>query len=45
MRRPRADCTATKLRWKLSADGKERAGLETLAKDCSDTAVKYEAAP
>ncbi|MFJ2590188.1 hypothetical protein [Streptomyces sp. NPDC087538] len=32
-----ADWTATKLRWKLSADGKERAALETLAKDCSDT--------
>ncbi|MCX4398830.1 MULTISPECIES: HNH endonuclease family protein [unclassified Streptomyces] len=40
-----ADWTATKLRWKLSADDKERAALETLAKDCSDTAVKYEAAP
>ncbi|MEU4507328.1 HNH endonuclease, partial [Streptomyces sp. NPDC024089] len=39
------DWTATKLRWKLSADDKERAALETLAKDCSDTAVKYEAAP
>ncbi|MFD7498996.1 HNH endonuclease family protein [Streptomyces sp. NPDC059832] len=40
-----ADWTATKLRWKLSADDKERAALETLAKDCSGTAVKYEAAP
>ncbi|MER5619265.1 hypothetical protein [Streptomyces sp. NPDC002215] len=40
-----ADWTATKLRWKLSADDKERAALETLAKDCSDTAVKYEVAP
>ncbi|MFJ8856188.1 HNH endonuclease family protein [Streptomyces sp. NPDC102437] len=40
-----ADWTATKLRWKLSADDKERSALETLAKDCSDTAVKYEAAP
>ncbi|MFF3788330.1 HNH endonuclease family protein [Streptomyces sp. NPDC001933] len=40
-----ADWTATKLRWKLSADDKERAALETLAKDCSDTIVKYEVAP
>ncbi|MGY3056663.1 hypothetical protein ACVWZD_000907 [Streptomyces sp. TE3672] len=40
-----ADWTATKLRWKLSADERERAALETLAKGCSDTAVKYEAAP
>ncbi|MCX4400144.1 HNH endonuclease family protein (plasmid) [Streptomyces sp. NBC_00053] len=40
-----ADWTATKLRWKLSADERERAALETLAKDCPGTAVKYEAAP
>ncbi|MFB7852652.1 HNH endonuclease family protein [Streptomyces sp. NPDC056053] len=40
-----ADWVATKLRWKLTADDKERAALETLAKDCADTVVKYEAAP
>ncbi|MFF3733342.1 HNH endonuclease family protein [Streptomyces sp. NPDC002476] len=40
-----ADWTATKLRWKLSADGKERAALEKLATGCSDTVVKYEVAP
>ncbi|WP_331765472.1 HNH endonuclease family protein (plasmid) [Streptomyces sp. NBC_01369] len=40
-----ADWTATKLRWKLSADERERAALETLAEGCSGTAVKYEAAP
>lgn len=40
-----ADWTATKLRWKLSADAKERAALEKLATGCSDTVVKYEVAP
>ncbi|MFF2009327.1 hypothetical protein ACFVWY_09670 [Streptomyces sp. NPDC058195] len=40
-----ADWTATKLRWKLTADTQEREALENLAKDCADTIVKYEAAP
>ncbi|MEV7713149.1 HNH endonuclease family protein [Streptomyces sp. NPDC088270] len=39
-----ADWTATKLRWKLTADDKERAALERLAAGCSNT-VKYEVAP
>ncbi|MGW2107635.1 HNH endonuclease family protein [Streptomyces sp. NPDC001948] len=39
-----ADWTATKLRWKLSADDKERAALEKLAAGCSNTVVKYEVA-
>ncbi|MFE3946719.1 HNH endonuclease family protein [Streptomyces sp. NPDC059118] len=39
-----ADWTATKLRWKLSADDKERAALENLAAGCSNTVVKYEVA-
>ncbi|MCX4734676.1 hypothetical protein [Streptomyces sp. NBC_01363] len=39
-----ADWTATKLRWKLTADDKERAALEKLAKGCTNT-VKYEVAP
>lgn len=39
-----ADWTATKLRWKLSADDKERAALEKLAKGYSNTVVKYEVA-
>jgi hypothetical protein len=33
----RADWTATKLRWKLSADDKECAALKGLAKDCAGT--------
>ncbi|MFI9630596.1 reverse transcriptase domain-containing protein [Streptomyces sp. NPDC052042] len=40
-----AGWTATKLRWKLTADDKERAALEKLSTDCSDTIVKYEVAP
>ncbi|MGQ7754824.1 HNH endonuclease family protein (plasmid) [Streptomyces sp. WC2508] len=40
-----ADWVGTKLRWKLTADDKERAALEKLAKNCADTAVKYETAP
>ncbi|MFJ3594768.1 HNH endonuclease family protein [Streptomyces sp. NPDC090231] len=40
-----ADWVAAKLRWKLTADKKERTALEKLAKDCSDTVVKYEVAP
>ncbi|WP_262376230.1 HNH endonuclease family protein [Streptomyces sp. sk2.1] len=40
-----ADWVATKLRWKLTADDKERAALETLAEGCADTVVKYEVAP
>ncbi|MFF8717239.1 HNH endonuclease family protein [Streptomyces sp. NPDC015184] len=40
-----ADWVATKLRWKLTADDKERTALEDLAKDCADTVVKYEVAP
>ncbi|MEU2135159.1 HNH endonuclease family protein [Streptomyces sp. NPDC018352] len=39
-----ADWTATKLRWKLTADNKERAALEKLATGCSNTVVKYEVA-
>ncbi|MEV8457693.1 HNH endonuclease family protein [Streptomyces sp. NPDC052095] len=39
-----ADWTATKLRWKLTADDKERAALEKLSADCTDTVVKYEVA-
>ncbi|MEE1735500.1 HNH endonuclease family protein [Streptomyces sp. BE147] len=40
-----ADWVATKLRWKLTADNKERAALESLADGCPDTVVKYEVAP
>ncbi|WP_331757573.1 HNH endonuclease family protein (plasmid) [Streptomyces sp. NBC_01650] len=40
-----ADWVGTKLRWKLTADAKERAALEQLAKNCADTVVKYEVAP
>ncbi|MFE7246040.1 HNH endonuclease family protein [Streptomyces sp. NPDC057580] len=40
-----ADWTATKLRWKLTADDKERAALEKLSEGCSDTVVTYEVAP
>ncbi|WP_385625532.1 HNH endonuclease family protein (plasmid) [Streptomyces sp. P8-A8] len=40
-----ADWVGTKLRWKLTADSKERAALEKLAKDCTETVVKYETAP
>ncbi|MFJ1838972.1 hypothetical protein ACIOJ9_34545 [Streptomyces sp. NPDC088175] len=40
-----ADWAATKLRWKLSADDKERAALEQHAADCSGKVVKYEVAP
>ncbi|MER5747102.1 HNH endonuclease family protein [Streptomyces sp. NPDC002225] len=40
-----ADWTATKLRWQLTADDKERAVLEKFAADCPDTVVKYEVAP
>lgn len=40
-----ADWVSTKLRWKLTADAKERAALEQLAKNCADTVVKYEVAP
>jgi hypothetical protein len=40
-----ADWVATKLRWKLTADDKERTALQDLAKDCADTVVKYEVAP
>ncbi|GAA3476189.1 hypothetical protein [Streptomyces yanii] len=40
-----ADWTATKFRWKLTADDKERAVLEKLSEGCSDTIVKYEVAP
>ncbi len=39
-----ADWTATKLRWGLTAEDKERAALETYAKDCPGTVVKYEPA-
>ncbi|KQZ17693.1 hypothetical protein ASD51_31420 [Streptomyces sp. Root55] len=37
-----ADWTATKLRWKLSADQNERGALLDLAKECSDTTVEFE---
>ncbi|MEU6016893.1 HNH endonuclease family protein [Streptomyces sp. NPDC047515] len=40
-----ADWTATKLRWKLTADDKERAALNTLTANCKDTVVKYKVAP
>nr|WP_241839818.1 HNH endonuclease family protein [Streptomyces sp. CB02058] len=39
-----ADWTATKLRWKLSADQKERGALLELAKECPDTTVEFEEA-
>lgn len=39
-----ADWTATKLRWKLEADKRERAALLELAKNCPDTLVKFEEA-
>lgn len=39
-----ADWVGTKLRWKLTADDKERTALEKLAKGCTDTVVKYETA-
>ncbi|MFD6279049.1 HNH endonuclease family protein [Streptomyces sp. NPDC060209] len=37
-----ADWTATKLRWKLSADQNERGALLKLAKECPDTTVEFE---
>ncbi|MFJ7200710.1 MULTISPECIES: HNH endonuclease family protein [unclassified Streptomyces] len=40
-----ADWTATKLRWGLTADDKERTALMDLAAGCSNTVVKYEVAP
>ncbi|MFE7043556.1 HNH endonuclease family protein [Streptomyces atratus] len=40
-----SDWVATKLRWKLTADTKERAALEKVAKNCPDTVVKYQVAP
>ncbi|MFC8230645.1 HNH endonuclease family protein [Streptomyces sp. NPDC057287] len=39
-----ADWTATKLRWKLQADKKEKIALLELAKDCPDTVVEFEEA-
>ncbi|MFI6653219.1 HNH endonuclease family protein [Streptomyces sp. NPDC050529] len=39
-----ADWVGTKLRWKLTADAKERAALDKLTEGCPDTVVKYEAA-
>lgn len=39
-----ADWTATKLRWGLSADGKERSALLDLSAECSGTTVEYEKA-
>ncbi|MFF5728199.1 HNH endonuclease family protein [[Kitasatospora] papulosa] len=39
-----ADWTATKLRWKLSADQNERGALLELAKECPDTSVEFEEA-
>lgn len=39
-----ADWTATKLRWGLSADGKERTALLDLSADCNSTTVEYEKA-
>ncbi|WP_241192086.1 HNH endonuclease family protein [Streptomyces sp. ADI97-07] len=39
-----ADWTATKLRWELSADAKERAALVKLADACPDTTVQYKLA-
>ncbi|MFD9601754.1 hypothetical protein [Streptomyces sp. NPDC059970] len=40
-----SDWVGTKLRWKLTAIDKERTALETLAKGCTNTVVKYEVAP
>ncbi|MEU8702423.1 HNH endonuclease family protein [Streptomyces sp. NPDC048680] len=40
-----ADWVATKLRWQLAADDKERAALKELATGCVDTVVKYKVAP
>ncbi|WP_405901841.1 HNH endonuclease family protein [Streptomyces sp. NBC_00656] len=40
-----SDWTATKLRWKLTADIAEKAALIKLATTCPDTVVKYELAP
>ncbi|MFK3902627.1 HNH endonuclease family protein [[Kitasatospora] papulosa] len=37
-----ADWTGTKLRWGLTADGKERAALLKLAEGCPDTTVQYQ---
>lgn len=39
-----ADWTATKLRWKLEADKKEKTALLELAKNCPDTLVEFEEA-
>lgn len=39
-----ADWTATKLRWGLTADTKERTALRKLAADCPDTTVAYKPA-
>lgn len=40
-----ADWVATKLRWKLSVDDRERAALAELAAGCGQELVSYEAAP
>ncbi|WLQ53871.1 HNH endonuclease family protein (plasmid) [Streptomyces poriferorum] len=40
-----SDWTATKLRWKLTADTAEKAALIELATACPDTVVKYDVAP
>ncbi|MFB7049629.1 HNH endonuclease family protein [Streptomyces microflavus] len=39
-----ADCTATKLRWSLSADDTERTTLLELAEPCADSVVQFEPA-
>lgn len=40
-----ADWVATKLRWKLSVDDRERAALAELAAGCGQESVTYETAP
>ncbi|WP_327411313.1 HNH endonuclease family protein (plasmid) [Streptomyces sp. NBC_01281] len=40
-----ADWVATKLRWKLTVDDRERASLAEIAAGCGHEAITYEAAP
>ncbi|MFF1516035.1 HNH endonuclease family protein [Streptomyces sp. NPDC058305] len=40
-----ADWVATKLRWKLAVDDRERAALAEIAAECGQESVTYEAAP
>jgi hypothetical protein len=39
------DWVATKLRWQLTADDRERTDLTELAEDCGQETVDYQLAP